>query len=62
MDEIYVEDITVISIRKKEVREPAGMPVITHNITIYDDLHFKLHCQGIEVSIQGSLRYLLCVW
>ncbi|XP_043208122.1 uncharacterized protein LOC122373815 [Amphibalanus amphitrite] len=58
--EVNVEDVTVISIRKEEVREPAGMPVITHNITIYDDLRFKLHCQGTDVSVK-TVSDICCV-
>ncbi|XP_043208758.1 uncharacterized protein LOC122374213 [Amphibalanus amphitrite] len=36
------------------------MPVITHNITIYDDLRFKLHCQGTDVSVK-TVSDICCV-
>ena len=42
---------TLLSVRREEMK-PSGMPSITHNITIYEDRHFKMHCDGVEIPVK----------
>lgn len=47
------DGLLVISIRIDEIDIITGMPVISHNLTIFSDLHFKLHQNGVDISIKN---------
>ena len=42
----------IASIRIEELDESLGHPIILRNITVYPDLHFRLHVSGVEVSLR----------
>ena len=46
------ESTALLSVRNEEFSKATGMPSITHNLTIYDDLGFKMHREGIEISAE----------
>ena len=41
-----------LSLRIEKVDMKTGMPIISHNLTIFSDLHFKLHQDGIDITIK----------
>ena len=41
-----------LSLRIEKVDMTIGMPIISHNLTIFSDLHFKLHQDGIDITVK----------
>ena len=41
----------VITIRMEELDEILGLPIIRRNVTIYPDLHYRMHVAGAEISV-----------
>ena len=41
-----------LSLRIEKVDMTTGMPIIRHNLTIFSDLHFKLHQDGIDITVK----------
>ena len=47
----------VISVRMEELYDVQGLPVIRRNMTIYPDLHSRMHVAGTEVSVRKVIFY-----
>ena len=43
---------TLLSVRNEEVKKATGIPFSTHNPTIYEDLGFKMHGEGVEIPAE----------
>lgn len=41
----------IISIRLEEMDDALGLPIIRRSMTIYPDLHFRLHVARTEVQL-----------
>ncbi|XP_043226414.1 uncharacterized protein LOC122383743 [Amphibalanus amphitrite] len=44
----------LISIRTEEIDAMTGLPLITSNITVYSDLRYKMHSNGVQLSIKET--------
>ena len=44
----------LISIRTEEIDAITGLPLITSNITVYSDLSFKMHSNGVQLAIKET--------
>lgn len=40
-----------ITIRDEELDQSSGLPIIKRNLTIYSNLHYKMHIGGTEVPV-----------
>ena len=45
----------LLSIRAKEVDAETGLPTIVHNVSVYEDMSFKIHHQGVLLSTDTML-------
>ena len=50
---MYLSDGKIaLSLRIEKVDMTTGMPFIHYNMTMFSDLHFKLHLEGIDISLR----------
>ena len=47
----------VINVRVKELDDVLALPVIRRNMTIYPNLHYRMHVAGTEVSVRKVIYY-----
>jgi len=42
----------IISIRNEKIDELTGLPIIVHNVTVFPNLKYVMHINGMELSVR----------